>query len=421
MNAKDVIDNLKDLVYKGDNVQQICDYMILGAVLSWASDIHVEPLSSFVRLRYRVDGDLREILEYQNFLHSWIVARFKILSDLKIDETRVPQDGRISKIINDKSLDLRVSTLPTVHGEKVVMRIVDKSKEIPSLDNLWLDGKNARLIKKAIALPNGIILNSGPTGSGKSTTLYSILTILNKTDVNIMTFEDPVENQVDGINQSQVKPDIGYSFANGLRTALRQDPDIIMVGEMRDKETVNIAIEASLTGHLVLSTIHTNSAAETITRVLNMGVQPFLIPASFNIIIAQRLVRTLCPHCKKALSFSEIGKKTIENIKLALSHTPKEELEERVGDKLKSPVFYGPVGCPECDHIGYKWRLAIYEVLEITSWVKEMILDGQSAFNINKKAVEEGMISLEQDGIMKALDGLTSLEEIYSVARTQND
>lgn len=421
MTAKDIIDTLKDLVYKGDNVQEICDYMILWAVLSWASDIHVEPLSSFVRLRYRVDGDLREVLEYQNFLHSWVVARFKILSDLKIDETRVPQDGRISKTINDKPLDLRVSTLPTVHGEKVVMRIVDKSKEIPSLDQLWLEWKNARLIKKAISLPNGIILNSGPTGSGKSTTLYSILTILNKTDVNIMTFEDPVENQVDGINQSQVKPDIGYSFANGLRTALRQDPDIIMVGEMRDRETVNIAIEASLTGHLVLSTIHTNSASETITRVLNMGVQPFLIPASFNIIIAQRLVRKLCPHCKKAISFNEIGKKTIENIKHALSHTPKQELEERIGDKLKSPVFYGPTWCPKCDNVGYSWRLAIYEVLEITSGVKEMILDGQSAFNINKKAIEEGMVSLEQDGIMKALDGLTSLEEIYSVARTQDN
>ncbi|NUJ97478.1 type II/IV secretion system protein [Candidatus Gracilibacteria bacterium] len=420
MTAKEVIEALKDLVYKGDNIQKICDYMILGAVLGGSSDIHIEPLNSFVRLRYRVDGELREVLEYQNFLHSGIVARLKILSDLKIDETRIPQDGRISQTIDGNPLDLRISTLPTVHGEKVVMRIVDKTKKIPTLDTLGIEGKNFRLIKEAIELPNGIILNSGPTGSGKTATLYSILTILNQVDVNIMTFEDPVEIQVDGINQSQVKPDIGYSFANGLRTALRQDPDIIMVGEIRDKETVDIAIEASLTGHLVLSTIHTNSAAETITRVLNMGVQPFLLPASFNIIIAQRLVRKLCPHCKKALSLNEIGNTTLANIKNSLSLTPKEELQERVGEKLKNPTFYGPVGCPQCDNLGYKGRMGIFEVLEITAGVKAMILQGQSAFNINKQAILDGMISLEQDGIMKALNGETSLEEVYSVARSQN-
>lgn len=420
MTAKEVIEALKDLVYKGDNIQKICDYMILGAVLWGSSDIHIEPLNSFVRLRYRVDGELREVLEYQNFLHSWIVARLKILSDLKIDETRIPQDGRISQTIDGNPLDLRVSTLPTVHWEKVVMRIVDKTKKIPTLDSLWIEGKNLRLIKEAIELPNGIILNSGPTGSWKTATLYSILTILNQVDVNIMTFEDPVEIQVDGINQSQVKPDIGYSFANWLRTALRQDPDIIMVGEIRDKETVDIAIEASLTGHLVLSTIHTNSAAETITRVLNMGVQPFLLPASFNIIIAQRLVRKLCPYCKKALSLNEIGNTTLANIKNSLSLTPKEELQERVGEKLKNPIFYGPVGCPQCDNLGYKGRMWIFEVLEITAGVKTMILQGQSAFNINKQAIQDGMISLEQDGIMKALNGETSLEEVYSVARSQN-
>jgi type IV pilus assembly protein PilB len=421
--SKQIIDLLKELVYKWDNIQQICDYVILWAVLSGASDIHLEPLTSFVRLRYRIDGDLREILEYQNFLHQWIVARFKILSDLKIDETRIPQDGRISKTIEGKSLDLRVSTLPTVHWEKVVMRIVDKSKKIPALNELWILGKNLTLISKAIHLPNGIIITSGPTWSWKSTTLYSILTSLNDIDVNIMTLEDPVENQVDGVNQSQVKPDIGYTFAYGLRTALRQDPDIIMVWEMRDKETVDIAIEASLTWHLVLSTIHTNSAAETITRVLNMGVQPFLVPASFNVIIAQRLIRKLCQSCKVPLTVKEIGPATITNIKKSISITPKEELALRVGDKLKNPIFYWPKpdGCEICEWIGYKWRVWIYEVLEITSWVKEMILSGQSAFNINRQAIQDGMISLEQDGIMKALNGLTSLEEVYAAAKTQND
>ena len=421
MTGKEVVEALKELVYKGDNVQKICDYIILWAVLSGASDIHLEPLTSYVRLRYRIDGELREVLEYQNFLHQWIVARFKILSDLKIDETRIPQDGRISQTIDGKPLDLRVSSLPTVHGEKMVMRIVDKSKKIPELNQLGIEWRNLDLIKKAISLPNGIILTSWPTWSWKSTTLYSALTALNSIDVNIMTLEDPVENQVDGINQSQVKPDIGYTFAYGLRTALRQDPDIIMVWEMRDKETVDIAIEASLTGHLVLSTIHTNSAAETITRVLNMGVQPFLIPASFNIIIAQRLVRKLCPHCMKPIALKDMGADMLNNIKNSINLTPKDELIKRAGDKLKNPVFYGPVWCEQCEWLGYKGRLWIYEVLEITSWVKDLILAGQSAFNINRQAIKDGMISLEQDGILKALHGLTSLEEVYSAARTQND
>lgn len=416
------LEELKTLVYKGDNIQKICDMIILAAVLWDASDIHVEPLSSFVRLRYRVDGELKEILEYQSFLHSGIIARFKILSELKIDESRVPQDGRISQTITWKPLDLRVSTLPTVHGEKIVMRIVDKSKKIPELWKLGIEGKNKVLLEKAIALPNGIILTSWPTGSGKSTTLYSILTMLNDPDVNIMTLEDPVENQVDGISQSQVKPGIWYTFANWLRTALRQDPDIIMVWEMRDKETVDIAIEASLTWHLVLSTIHTNNAAETITRILNMWVQPFLIPASLNIIIAQRLVKRICDNCKQVRPLSEIDKTTLQNIKHALSVTPKQELLERVwAEKMKSPLFYKAVWCDSCQWNGYKGRVGMYEMLEISPGVKDMILRGDSAFNINRQAIKDGMISLEQDGIIKALQWQTTLEEVYRVSKTQNE
>ncbi len=417
----DVVEELKNMVYKWDNIQKVCDYIILAAVVWDSSDIHLEPLSSYVRLRYRLDWELREILEYQNFLHSWIVARFKIMSDLKIDESRVPQDGRISTTIEWKSLDLRVSTLPTVNGEKVVMRIVDKSKTIPKLTELWIEGKNLELIKKAIWLPNWIILTSWPTWSGKSTTLYSALTDLNTIDVNIMTLEDPVENQVDWINQSQVKPDIGYTFAYWLRTALRQDPDIIMVWEMRDKETVDIAIEASLTWHLVLSTIHTNNSAETITRILNMWVQPFLIPASVNIIIAQRLIKKLCPYCKKAIDLKSLWKNTIDNIKNAINITDKNELLNRVwAEKLRTPVFYWPVGCEKCDNLWYKWRVWIYEVLEITPWVKEMILNWASAFNINIQAIKDWMISLEQDWIIKALNWITSLEEVYKASKTQN-
>ena len=421
MEYSNTLEELKNLVYKGDNIQKICDTIILTAVLWDASDIHIEPLSSYVRLRYRIDGELREILEYQSFLHTGIVARFKILSELKIDESRIPQDGRISQTINAKPLDLRVSTLPTVHGEKIVMRIVDKSKKIPKLDKLGIEGQNLELLKKAIQLPNGVILTSWPTGSWKSTTLYSILTILNDSSINIMTLEDPVENQVDWISQSQVKPGIWYSFATGLRTALRQDPDIIMVWEMRDKETVDIAIEASLTWHLVLSTIHTNNASETITRILNMGVQPFLIPASLNIVIAQRLVKKLCPHCKKKTSLKEIDVETLKNIKHSLWITPKAELSSRVGmDLLKSPIFYKPEGCEKCDNNWYKGRVWLYEMLEITPGVKEMILRGDSAYNINKQAIKDGMISLEQDGIIKALQGHTSLEEVYRVSKTQN-
>ncbi len=416
------LEELKNLVYKWDNIQKICEIIILTAVLWWASDIHVEPLSSFVRLRYRIDGELKEILEYQSFLHTGVVARFKILSELKIDESRVPQDGRISQSIEWKPLDLRVSTLPTVHGEKVVMRIVDKSKKIPELGKLWIEWRNKVLLEKAIALPNGVILTSGPTGSWKSTTLYSILTMLNDPDVNIMTLEDPVENQVDGISQSQVKPGIGYTFAYGLRTALRQDPDIIMVWEMRDKETVDIAIEASLTWHLVLSTIHTNNAAETITRILNMWVQPFLIPASLNIIIAQRLVKRVCQECKVERPLSEIDKVTLQNIKFALSVTPKQELLERVwAEKMKSPTFFKAVGCDACQWNGYKWRVGMYEMLEISPGVKDMILRGDSAFNINRQAIKDGMVSLEQDGIIKALQWHTTLEEVYKAAKTQNE
>lgn len=421
MEYKETIDSLKNLVYSWENIQLICDYIILWAVLSWSSDIHIEPLAWFVRLRYRLDGELKEILEYQSYLHQWIVARFKILSDLKIDESRVPQDGRISKTIEEKPLDLRVSTLPTVNGEKIVMRIVDKSKKIPKLESLWIEWRNLYLIKKSISLPNGIVLTSWPTWSWKSTTLYAALSILNKENVNILTLEDPVENQVDWINQSQVKPQIGYTFASWLRTALRQDPDIIMVWEIRDHETIEIAIEASLTWHLVLSTIHTNSAAETLTRVIQMWIQPFLIPASFNAVIAQRLIRRLCPHCKIQIWLNELDKDTLADIQNAIKMTDKKELMSRVSpDILKAPKFYKPVWCEKCDDTWYKWRAWLYEVLEITDGVKEMVLSWESAFKINKQAIKDGMISLEQDGIIKALNGLTSLTEVYSVAKTQN-
>lgn len=415
---------LKELsaeIYKWENTQLICNLVINAAAVMKASDIHVEPLSGFVRIRYRIDWVLYEAIEYQQFLHSQIVARYKILANLKIDESRMPQDGRISITLPDKSLDLRVSTLPTVHGEKIVMRIVDKSKKIPSISDLGIEGKNGRLLQKAIGLPNGIILTSWPTWSGKSTTLYSCLTSLNHEDVNIMTIEDPVENVIDGVNQSQIFPDIGYTFAGALRTALRQDPDIIMVGEIRDHETINIAIEAALTGHLVLSTIHTNSAAETLTRILNMGIQPFLLPAAINAIIAQRLVRRLCKNCRKPVKADTLPQTMQASLKRAIARTDKQELIDRVSQEvLARSEFYEAVWCDQCNHTGYLGRVGIYEILEITLPIKELILSGASATMINERAIDDGMISLEQDGIIKALLWHTSLEEVYAAAKEGN-
>ena len=421
MDYKEAIEKLKATIYENKNVQEICDYIILAAVLWWASDIHIEPLSSFVRLRYRIDGVLKQILEYQDFKHQSITARFKILSTLKIDETRIPQDWRISETIEWKPLDLRVSTLPTVHGEKICMRIVDKSKKVPKLEDLWIVGQNYDYIIKWISLPNGIVLTSWPTWSWKSTTLYACLTMLNKEDVNIMTLEDPVENQVDWLNQSQVKPNIDYTFAYWLRTALRQDPDIIMVWEIRDHETVDIAIEASLTWHLVVSTIHTNSAAETLTRVINMWIPAYLIPASFNIVIAQRLIRRLCD-CKKVVTLSELWEQLVKNVQNAIKMTKKSELDLRLPEwTLQAPKFYWPGWCEKCEDSWYKWRVWLYEVLEITAGVKAAVLRWDSAFNINNQAVKDWMISLEQDWVIKALQWLTSLEEVYSAAKSQSE
>jgi type IV pilus assembly protein PilB len=399
------IETLKKAIYNGEDPAMICDLIIVVAIEDGASDVHIEPLNDKVRLRYRVDGILEEILEYPTSTHPQIVARYKILGNLKMDETRKPQDGRISHAVGDKAFDLRLSTLPTVHGEKIVMRIVDKKKKIPELEKLGLEGHNKSILVRAIEQPNGIILNSGPTGSGKSTTLYAVMKKLNQPQVNIMTFEDPVEIVVDGLNQSQVFPDIGYTFANGLRTALRQDPDIMMVGEIRDGETADIAIEASLTGHLVLSTIHTNSAAETLTRLINLGVKTFLLPATINAIIAQRLVRRINPEKAKRVTFSDLDINLQQRVKSVLAMTSKDEIRERLTDAImRDPGFLVPdmtkVAHP--DH-AYEGRIALYEVMEITGGIKDMILKEAPAKDIFNAAVKDGMISLEQDGIIRAL------------------
>jgi type IV pilus assembly protein PilB len=405
--------NLQEFIVEG-NIPEMINATMKVALAYHASDIHIEPSKNLVRIRIRVDGILRVIVEYPLNLHPGMISKVKIMSNLKIDETRIPQDGRISTYIEETEVDLRVSTLPTVNGEKVVMRVLDKSKKIPELNALGIIGRNYQLFLKAIQAPNGIILTTGPTGSGKTTTMYSAMSVLNSPDKNIMTFEDPVENPMEGLNQSQMRPDIGYSFAGGLRTALRQDPDIIMVGEIRDKETIDIAIEASLTGHLVLSTIHTNSAIETITRILNMKVPDFLVTASINLIIAQRLARKLCQHCKVPQAPSADAQ---TKIRTAFSvFKPYPELDMKL---LTNPTFYVPKegGCPECEGKGYSGRVGLYEVMVMGEEIKKSILAGDPSFEIQKVAQKNGMVTLEQDGLIKAAQGLTSIAEIYKLVK----
>lgn len=405
---------LQNSIVAGD-IPMILELSMRFALDNGASDIHIEPTRNMVRIRVRIDGVLQLVVEYPLNLHPGIVSKVKIMAQVKIDETRIPQDGRITTFVGEKEVDMRVSTLPTPNGEKIVMRVVDKSKKIPSLDTLGYTGTNYERLLKNITKPNGVILTSGPTGSGKTTTMYSVMGVLNKPDVNIMTFEDPIENQMDGLNQSQVRSDIGYTFAKGLKTALRQDPDIIMVGEIRDKETIDIAIEASLTGHLVLSTIHTNSAIETITRILNMGVDDFLIVSAINIIIAQRLARRLCEHCKESYApdFAEQ-----ERIKRAFEvFTPYKELDM---EKMKHPEFFCAKegGCPKCDGKGYKGRVGIYEVCEMSEELKKGIMSGLPAFELEKIAKQEGMITLEQDALIKTMvDGIMPLEEVFKLVK----
>jgi type II secretory ATPase GspE/PulE/Tfp pilus assembly ATPase PilB-like protein len=410
------LQQLQEAILSG-NIPQMVLSLISYALDLRSSDIHIEPEENRVRLRFRVDGVLRQIVEYPLNIHPAIVSRIKIMSNLKIDEQRMPQDGRCNVTTKDgREMDLRVSTLPTVRGEKVVMRIQDKSRKIPDLPELGLQGRALKDMEEALELPNGVILTTGPTGSGKTTTMYSALMRLNTIEYNIMTIEDPVEIQLDGLNQSQVHHEINYTFANGLRTALRQDPDIIMVGEIRDRETIDIAIEASLTGHQVFSTIHTNSAVETLTRILNMGVPPYLLTSTIELIIAQRLVRKLCQACKVPTAphpdVLELAKRALANI-----HS-QDEIEP---EKIQGLVFYDAKGCVECDGIGYRGRLGLYEIMRMNNEIRRLLVQSASSVDIEKAAIKNGMVSLEQIGIIKALKGETSLEEVYRVAKRMEE
>lgn len=415
--AAEKLQSLQDAIV-GGNIPQLVMSALSYAIEMRSSDVHIEPLKNTVQMRFRIDGVLRRVVEYPPNIHPAVISRVKIMSNLKIDEQRIPQDGRAQVTTQDgREMDIRVSSLPTINGEKIVMRLQDQSRKIPTLEELGISGNAFKNFKDSLDLPNGIILTSGPTGSGKTTTLYSALSILNTSDVNILTIEDPVEIQMDGLNQSQVHPDINYTFAYGLRTALRQDPDIIMVGEIRDRETVDVAIEAALTGHLVLSTIHTNSAVETLTRILNMGVPPFLMTATINAIVAQRLVRKLCDKCKKPMTPDE---STMKMVKEAMSKlNPNEQVDKA---KIEALQFFGPGGveCTQCTGIGYFGRVGVYEVMKMSNDIRQMILKQASSIDIEAAAMKTGMVTLEQAGILKALDGITSLEEVYSVARPES-
>lgn len=394
-------------------IAKLVQVIVKHGVDGRASDIHIEPIDGNYRVRFRVDGMLHASLLIPLDVGRAVVARVKILSNLKIDEKRKPQDGRFRYDEDNQIIDLRVSTFPVIEGEKVVMRILDKARGMDDLSTLGLMGRNYEVLTRKIMEPFGIILMTGPTGSGKSTSLYAFLSILNKEEKNIVTLEDPVEYFLDGINQSQVKPEIGYTFASGLRSILRQDPNIIMVGEIRDSETAELAIHAALTGHLVLSTLHTNNALGAIPRLVDMGIEPFLLASSLQVVAAQRLVRKICPYCKTT---EEFPVNILEKVKVALASISPEEAQKYGVDMSQPLIFSHGKGCVECQNSGYKGRVAIHEAFELTNRAQEIITEQKnSESEIAKEAVHQGMVTLKQDGLLKALIGLTTLAEIERV------
>lgn len=392
-------------------IAQIVSAILEQAIRIRASDVHIEPQTSETRVRYRVDGILQERLVLPRRLQDAVVSRIKILADLKIDEKRIPQDGRFNFKMGESEVDLRVSTLPTVHGEKVVMRLLKKSGGIPTLPELGLRGLALKNLEAAIRRPHGVILVTGPTGSGKTTTLYSVLAILNNARVNIMTLEDPVEYEISGVNQVQINPAAGLTFATGLRSFLRQDPNIILVGEIRDQETTELAIQAALTGHLVFSTLHTNNAAGAIPRLIDLGAEPFLVASALNAVVGQRIARRLCPTCREEYVPEEA---VIADIRAVVG---------TLWPQDKSIVLYKGKGtvagatCETCGGTGYLGRLGVFEVFPVTDAISRLTLSRAPMKDIETQAISEGMISMKQDGYLKALEGVTTIEEVLRVAQ----
>lgn len=424
-------------------IAQTVNLLIEYAIRSAASDIHIEPRESYISVRYRIDGILKEANKLPKKVHSALVSRIKILSSLKLDERRVPQDGRFKIQIGSSVYALRVSTLPISEGEKVVMRILSESSDALTLEELGYWGTALNNINNAIAQPHGMILVTGPTGSGKSTSLFSILSKLNKPSINISTIEDPVEYKIPGANQTQVNTKAGMTFANGLRALLRQDPNIIMIGEIRDIETANLAVQAALTGHLVFATLHTNNAATTLPRMLDMGLEPFLIASTVRAVVGQRLVRRLCVDCRESFSPDASTLKQIADIfktdsSTVMSHVHELEKQALTGgigkantgksaktDELSTTTSkitrlwkVRDGGCEACNHTGYKGRVGIYEVLANSQNVQKLIVANATSGDIQNQAIKEGMVTMQLDGFVKALRGQTSVEEILRVTTT---
>ncbi len=384
-------------------VIKLVNHILYQAVKQDASDIHIEPFEKELVVRYRIDGIMYNVMSPPKRIQDALTSRIKIMANLNIAEKRVPQDGRIDLRVAGKPYDIRVAILPVQFGERIVMRLLDKSRSFGKLQDLGFSDRDYKLITQSISKPNGIIYVTGPTGSGKTSTLYAVLGELNKPEVNIITVEDPVEYQMKGIGQVQVKSKIGMTFAAALRSILRQDPDIVMIGETRDQETAQIAIQAALTGHLVLSTLHTNSAPATITRLLDMGVEPYLIASSLELAMAQRLVRKLCPYCKVPY------KPTVDQL-ASIGLTEKD---------TQDVTFYKPVGCEECSNTGYKGRLAIFELMDMTPDLAKLVMDRADTSLLRQQAVKDGMHLLVQDGVRKIKEGLTSIQEVLSVATVE--
>ncbi len=409
-------DNMSDTIIKKDElnidsmvdeiaaapVVKLVNVILTQAIEEKASDIHIEPFDNKTIIRYRIDGVLYERSAPPPALYRAIVSRIKVISQLDISERRLPQDGRFRIRTKGREIDFRVSSLPTVHGEKIVMRVLDKSHQTSDIEKIGMDGESLQRFLKALNQPHGMIFVTGPTGSGKTTTLYACIRRLNKPEVNIVTIEDPVEYQFQGINQVQIKADIKFTFAAGLRSILRQDPDIVMVGEVRDFETADISVKAALTGHLVLTTLHTNDAPSSFARIIDMGVEPYLVASAVNMVAAQRLARRLCSRCKKPV---EINADMLKRAQFIPSPENK-------------PTFYKPVGCSYCRQTGYSGRLALLEVLEVNEEIRKLILTNADTSNIKQQAIKDGLKTLRQVGLERAAEGITSLEEILRVTKS---
>ena len=398
----DEIEQTADLLDDSNDapIIKLVNHMISQSVKARASDIHIEPSQESFKVRYRIDGILYDLLTPPKWIQSALISRIKIMANLDIAEKRLPQDGRIEVKIGSQMIDIRVSSLPTTFGERVVMRLLDKQTSLIPLKQFGFTQQRLEIVERLIKAPNGIILVTGPTGSGKTTTLYAILQAINSPEINIITIEDPVEYQISGIGQIQVNSKIDLTFAKGLRSIVRQDPDVILVGEIRDNETAEIAVQSALTGHLVFSTLHTNDAPSAITRLVDIGIEPFLLSSSINAVIAQRLLRVLCNNCKK-------------------EYTPRDQALQNIGlnkEQVKDTKFYKAVGCSKCFNTGYKGRTVIFEIMELNENLKEVILKTTDAITIKQKALEFGVMStLRYDGVLKIIQGITTIEEVLRV------